>query len=531
MDYSKSWFSSKRPSNQEILERAWNQARPRKSQGLGFFPENAYLDFWWQRVEAGLVQLINYEELVRFFGSAKTTINEEHGTVSAVQRPFSDAWKSVIASLFYGVYGWASATAPQFYASIRPPTIADMDTMPATGYPIFSSETNRQLLQLTAEVKEQHVKMFGLDIHPRGLEAEWVEFVESRYTEWLKTFAKINTVVDPSGKDRRRFTLDRPLGIGPDQRVFMVIDDAGTRAVVKWDGDTSQAIGNWESVTKAGVPMIEWSGAFEITPSQSLLFFELMTPLGPTDNPFAVMRDVLRQLETLHRAGFCHSDIKPDNIMRRADGSYSLIDFDGISRNPSKGVPNALFRSTFSVIWTSQLPASKLTSYRYDLEELYYGIGDHIKDVNFALSEGRGMRPVRLQIAAEGLTVEQAQEYVRTRPRTAVEWTTLEDRILALPERMPFSEIEYGWLISLAERLVEHGKRMAQNVRETVSQCMHCGVEIQHQAWPVHRRKKKIGHACGLRCAVHSDPRNYLKQAAQHIKFREANEKREPTPD
>lgn len=522
MDYSSSWFSSSRPSNKAILERAWNQARPRERQGLGFSTEiRKALDFWWSRTEAGLAQLINYEELVRFFGSAKTTINEEHGTVNGVQQFYSDAWKTVIAALFYQVYAWADSGATQFYASVRPPTIADVDTMPATGYPIFSSEDNRNLLQLTAEVKEQHVKLFGLDIHPRGLESEWVEFVESRYAVWLKKFSKIYIVADPSGKDRRQFTLDRPLGIGPDQRVFMTVSETGTRAVVKWDGDTEKAILNWERVTRAGVPMIEWSSAFRIVPSQSLLFFELMTPLGPTDNPFAVLRDVLRQLEAVHRAGFCHSDIKPDNIMRRADGSYALIDFDGISWRPVDRVPASLYRNTFSVIWTSQLTASKLTSYRYDLEELYYGINDHIKDVRFASSDGQSVRPVRLQIAAAGLSVEQAQEYVRQKTSTKAEFLTLEDRILALPERLPFSEIDYDWMIQLAERLVGPGERMVQ--QEMVSECLHCGVEIQHQAWPVHRRKKKIGHACGLRCAVHSDPKTYLKQAAQHIQFAKKN--------
>lgn len=43
--------------------------------------------------------------------------------------------------------------------------------------------------------------------------------------------------------------------------------------------------------------------------------------------------DVLAALKELWKIGFCHNDIKPDNVMYRADtGGYVLIDFSNASR-------------------------------------------------------------------------------------------------------------------------------------------------------------------------------------------------------
>jgi serine/threonine-protein kinase PpkA len=64
-------------------------------------------------------------------------------------------------------------------------------------------------------------------------------------------------------------------------------------------------------------------------------------PRGTIGNLFAVagrnasrvayLRRVAESLRAIHEAGFLHLDLKPNNVMIRADGSPALIDF-GISK-------------------------------------------------------------------------------------------------------------------------------------------------------------------------------------------------------
>ena len=37
--------------------------------------------------------------------------------------------------------------------------------------------------------------------------------------------------------------------------------------------------------------------------------------------------DLVKRLEQLHSLGYCHGDIKPENLCRGSDGKFYLIDF------------------------------------------------------------------------------------------------------------------------------------------------------------------------------------------------------------
>jgi len=65
------------------------------------------------------------------------------------------------------------------------------------------------------------------------------------------------------------------------------------------------------------------------------LFGDALTNVSSMDERDikSMARDVTRQLATLQRqTQCCHLDVKPANIMRRADGRWSLIDFDFATR-------------------------------------------------------------------------------------------------------------------------------------------------------------------------------------------------------
>lgn len=523
MDYRPGVLSSRRqPEPREVLEKAWTESRRSKSQASGssaVVRENP--EFWWRRAEAGLTQLINYSELVRFFGGARDSLEQFHAAEPKSRNFYSRAWRTVIASLFYEVYKFASNSASEFYASIRPPTIADLETMPADGYPIFPSERNAVLVSLAEEIRESHVKMFGVELHPRGLEAEWLDLVSRLYAEWAEKFNRLNPVADPSGANRREFQLDRPLGIAAHQRVFRVTSSDGQRAVVKWDGYTRNSIANWARVQAAGVTMPAWSGAFAISPEQPLLFTELLTPLGPNDNAYQVMRDVLWQLDSMHRAGLCHSDIKPENILRREDGSYSLIDFDDVSWRLHPNVPDALQRDASSFIWRSQIVSGfspTPTSYRYDLEELFYAVGDMLRSTYAGKRSSSYGGPVMLLVAAGELSINRAVDYVRREPRDADKgFLDLLDVIRSLPERLPFGEIDHIALIDRADRLITESPYKSS---PRLGDCMHCGVGVDHCMWPLRKHKKQAGYACSLRCAARQSPRQYIKQASRCAQLR-----------
>ena len=48
-------------------------------------------------------------------------------------------------------------------------------------------------------------------------------------------------------------------------------------------------------------------------------------------------RDIALALDHAHAQGVVHRDVKPDNILRRADGSCALSDF-GIARTAEPGM-------------------------------------------------------------------------------------------------------------------------------------------------------------------------------------------------
>jgi hypothetical protein len=107
--------------------------------------------------------------------------------------------------------------------------------------------------------------------------------------------------------------------------------------------------------------------------------FEVIENGTPYD-PAAVLRDILAEMVALERAGLCHHDVRPWNVVVRPDGRATLIDYGAIRpQRRSYSVPSNPFASfmifaheTFarSSLWAH---AGYSPNFRLDLPEPFGG--------------------------------------------------------------------------------------------------------------------------------------------------------------
>lgn len=133
---------------------------------------------------------------------------------------------------------------------------------------------------------------------------------------------------------------------------------------------------NYSRLKKLGCPIPWFSSKFSFW-GQPVLVLEKLEPLEPWDNEYTLGIQILRQLRYVHRFG-CHSDIKPQNIMKRVDGKrskrnteYFLIDYGGVADEPLK---KGYRRWIWTRKWTSQEPhvSGQVITEMHDFIELGY---------------------------------------------------------------------------------------------------------------------------------------------------------------
>ena len=61
-----------------------------------------------------------------------------------------------------------------------------------------------------------------------------------------------------------------------------------------------------------------------------VIVMETLRPLDATEDPGRLAKDLVALLARVHGAGVLHFDLKVDNVMRAADGTLRLIDFDKV---------------------------------------------------------------------------------------------------------------------------------------------------------------------------------------------------------
>lgn len=118
-------------------------------------------------------------------------------------------------------------------------------------------------------------------------------------------------------------------------------------------------IGHYQRLAKMGCPLPWFSTEFYYWGTR-VLVIEKLDPLGPYDDEYRVGRHVLRQLKYIHKYG-CHSDIKPQNIMKRRNKDrgrydYFLIDYGGLATSPLR---DGYKRWLWTEKWTCQQPHAK----------------------------------------------------------------------------------------------------------------------------------------------------------------------------
>lgn len=89
----------------------------------------------------------------------------------------------------------------------------------------------------------------------------------------------------------------------------------------------------------------------------------------------SLFKDVLTVLDFIHRQGLLHCDLKPNNLIRRAqDGKWVVIDFGNaqpVRRNPKEGIPVLPSKSPIAVSPSGYLAAELTIGKPYPNSDLY----------------------------------------------------------------------------------------------------------------------------------------------------------------
>lgn len=347
----------------------------------------------------------------------------------------SPQWYYVVAQALKEKFplGSTDTTLP-FWVTLGAVPLDAHDKYAESGIPVFSDRDNARLRGQRTD---------------RG---KWMKFLAAYYTAYLNRVFDIYLIVDPNSPENPRYRLGRSLAISPDQRIFLANEvQSGELRVVKWSANTGLALRSWTKVRNTGIEMIEFATNYALTRAQPVILMEPLSKIDVSDDIYALLADVLPQLETLHRAGMVHSDIKLDNIMKRDQEppKYFIIDYDTVSDRAIEGIENAVARRVYSLLWASQIRSNGTTptSYRYDLEELFYAIGDLAKQKRRVKLGSKA----KLDMFSDAETLMKAKySYKDILPFThqtkivGDEYLSkLYVMIMNLPERMPFAQISH----------------------------------------------------------------------------------------
>lgn len=171
-----------------------------------------------------------------------------------------------------------------------------------------------------------------------------------------------------------RIIITKRLGTQPDQNVYegILMPPRGRirEVVVKWldqiDSDIQIEIDRWVKFKETGAQVPWFSGDFQIYGYKTLVL-EKLKPISRSDNFSKVGIQIIDQLQKLHQFA-CHSDIKPENILKDDKGKYYLVDLGDISDTV---LNYGYIRRAFTPLFTSQVRYNQtITTPKYDLLEL-----------------------------------------------------------------------------------------------------------------------------------------------------------------
>jgi len=177
--------------------------------------------------------------------------------------------------------------------------------------------------------------------------------------------------------------LTKKLGVQPGQNVFEGLlirkNNNNLEVVLKWTDAEDDAVGNeiqnWADfiatyTSKGQVPDTPYIDDNFYMFGYQVMVIEKLEPLTEAvkDDLANFTAQILDQLQHLHEFA-CHSDIKPDNILKRiGQEKYFIIDLGGISRKP---LGYGYARAAYTPNFTSQLNFFRtIITPKYDLLEL-----------------------------------------------------------------------------------------------------------------------------------------------------------------
>lgn len=177
--------------------------------------------------------------------------------------------------------------------------------------------------------------------------------------------------------------LLKSLAISYDQNIWLgklISSDKSIKdkeVVLKWSlQETQTEIDNWATVKSLGIPTPIIAGNFKLM-DFPVIVLEKLYRLDATDDPYKVGKSVLKDLSKLHKV-CCHSDLKPDNIMKffpedkNQEVIYYIIDYGSTS---TEKLHYGYRRRVWTPLYKSQVPMSnQVTTAKYDLLELLFTI-------------------------------------------------------------------------------------------------------------------------------------------------------------
>jgi hypothetical protein len=487
----------------EVLRPIWEateaaEIQPQeRTEWLSRIEENLPLaDHWhWRRVyERTFVDIFNSEMWERCFGILKAIDGLEFGSAE---------WRAALVEFVQREFPIGDMHTDKFWVSLAKIPADAWERYKEMTFPFLSVQQNARLKAARSD------------------KARWLKNLIAMYAGYWRRVADIYWIVNPNDESQPKYKIIRSLAIAADQRVFLVenIEDL-SRRVVKWEAETNSALLSWKLVRRAGVEMMKFKTKYQLSPMQPVLLMEVLVGIDGSDDMYELLLDVLPQLQSLHRAGFVHADLKLDNIMKRPEPrKYLIIDYDSISRIPIKGIDNAVRRMAYSPWWTTQVPGQGYhpTSYRYDLEELFYAVGDLAK-LKLHMEKGANFK---VDKSADAVTRWRAQYQMETFVRDIHSSWILLDKyltglfplIMNLPERLPFAEIDHSSLVEYVRMGIESGASA-----RTSSTCAICASITSCPVDTVNPEGAAV-QVCGMRCAALVNPELHEGDA---LAYREA---------
>jgi hypothetical protein len=481
---------------------------------LRFLDENiAYVNHWhWRKVyDRTFVEVFDSSARKECFSTIKgIVLNEEKLQYNSIK------WKAALITEIMNVFPLGDVVN-NFDGDPYYPFWLTLGKIPPDAYEqyknkkifVFSEDANNRLA-LNNTNKQKWLKAFRLYYR----------------LYWEKIF-DIYLIVNPNDQNKPKYKIVRSLAIALDQRVFLVQDiQTETYAVVKWESETENALYFWKKARKTKMKMFHFETKYMLHPNQKVLIMEHLSKIDASDDLYRLLVDILEQLQAFHRGGLVHADIKLDNIMKRTGDKteYFLIDFDSISYRPMEKIRNAVERISYSPLWTSQIPGigAYPTSYRYDLEELFYAAGD-LKKIQRRIASGN-----RYQID-EFTDAEfrwknkfKLESIIRDIHSTKIigdiYLTELFSKIMDLPERLPFEKIDHTELIEYVKLEMKETPSAPFQIT-----CAICAGITRHPISSVNSEDQSI-QVCSLRCSllaktdIHNDEAHAYRQVTKCLK-------------